>query len=129
MRLLLDSPIVFWWVGGAPALTRRQRNAIERADEAFVSAVTIYELGLKAHMGRLHVAPNFMDELGSALAGSGFSSLPVTAAHMRVAAALPLHHRDPFDRILASQCLTERLTLVTSDRVFRQYEVPLLGAK
>ncbi len=127
MKLLLDSHIVFWWVGAAPELKAAHRRAIEAAEEVFVSAVTLYELGFKANLGKLEVAAAFMAELPRALREAGFTPLAISAEHARVAAALTLHHRDPFDRLLAAQCLSERLTLVTTDPVFKRYRVPLLA--
>ena len=126
MRLLLDSHIVFWWVGDAPRLKRRHRKAIEAADEVFVSAATLFELGFKATLGRLNVDSGFMDDLPGALVRTGFEFLSITPRHAQVAAALPLPHRDPFDRILAGQTIVERLTFVTDDAAFARFGVSLL---
>lgn len=127
MRLLLDSHVVMWWFAGSASLPRKIRSAIESADEVWVSAACAYELGFKARAGKIKVAPEFFEALPGAIAECGFRRLAVTYEHAQGAASLPLHHRDPFDRILAGQALLDGLTLVTVDPVFRRYGVDTLG--
>jgi len=88
---------------------------------------TLYELGIKATLGRLNVESGFMDDLPGALVRTGFDFLSITPRHAQVAAALPLPHRDPFDRILAGQTIVERLTFVT-DAVMLGKICPQRGA-
>ncbi|HEY8583545.1 MAG TPA: type II toxin-antitoxin system VapC family toxin [Capillimicrobium sp.] len=124
MRLLLDSHAVVWWEQGT--LGDRARAWLESAEaEVFVSAVTAWELGIKHAQGRL--------ELGTPLREivevSGFNRLPVTWLHAEAAAALPRHHRDPWDRMLVAQAQTEGLSLVTSDRRLARYAVHTVPAR
>lgn len=123
MRLLLDTHVLIWWDEGE-SLSKRAADAIRRADQVYVSAVTGWEIAIKASLGRIETTRS----VAVATAESGFEELPVRLAHAEALASLPPHHRDPFDRMLVSQALAEGLTLVTRDRALRRYGVKLLGA-
>jgi len=114
MRLLLDTHIFLWAVAGNPRLKPAVRRVIESADQVFVSAASIWELAIKAPLGKIEADP---DELVAAIEASGFLELPVRAAHSAGVARLALHHSDPFDRLLVAQAITEPLKLLTADSV------------
>jgi len=118
MRLLLDTHVYLWVVMGSPSLTAAARSAIESAEQTFVSAASIWEIGIKARLGKIEADP---DELVAAIEQSGFLELPVRAVHAAAAARLPLHHSDPFDRLLAAQAVSEPLRLMTADAVLARY--------
>jgi PIN domain nuclease of toxin-antitoxin system len=90
----------------------------------FVSVASAWELAIKASLGRLRMPPN----LEEALDRKGYQRLGISFAHAAVAGALPRHHGDPFDRMLIAQAQSEGLTLVTRDRVFSAYGIPVLKA-
>lgn len=124
MRLLLDTHVVLWQLGASHRLGRRTEKAIAGAGELLFSVVSFAEIGVKAAIGRLTVDAGLADEvvrLGLRLVG-------LTADHGLAVARLPLHHRDPFDRLLVAQARAEQLTLVTADRRLAQYDVPVLDA-
>lgn len=124
MRLLLDTHVVLWQLSASRRLGRRTEEAIGRASELLFSVVSFAEIGVKAAIGKLTVDAGFSDEvvrLGLRLVG-------LTADHGLAVARLPLHHRDPFDRLLVAQARSEQLTLVTADRRLAQYDVPVLDA-
>jgi PIN domain nuclease of toxin-antitoxin system len=123
VRLLLDTHALIWWDVGA-GLRKEAERAIRDADQVYVSAVSGWEVAIKASLGRLRTRRSMVD----AVVESGFEELPVRLRHSEVLAGLPWHHRDPFDRMLAAQALDESLTLVTRDRAFRPYGVKLLTA-
>lgn len=123
MRLLLDTHIVLWAMADDARLPPVLRDAITRAQALFISAATVWEVAIKASLGKLDVPADLFDR---ALA-AGAQPLPITWTHARAVAGLPHHHADPFDRLLIAQAGTERLTLVSVDRQFRAYDVPLLG--
>jgi PIN domain nuclease of toxin-antitoxin system len=122
VRLLLDSHVFLWWKMSDPRLPSTVVEAVVEAREAWVSAATAWELGLKASLGKLRLPEPVEDGILAA----GFTELPVCFRHTRRAMTLPLHHRDPFDRILVAQALCEGLTLVTHDEAIARYEVPIL---
>ncbi|HXD42308.1 MAG TPA: type II toxin-antitoxin system VapC family toxin [Ramlibacter sp.] len=118
MRLLLDTHIFLWAVAGSRLLKPAARRIIESADEVYVSAASIWEVAIKAGLGKIRADPR---ELTAAIEASGFVELPVSALHAAGVAQLAPHHNDPFDRLLIAQALVEPLKLVTVDEVLAQY--------
>lgn len=126
MRLLLDTNVVLWWQGELSELRSDIRATIRTANEVYVSAASAWEAEIKRSLGKLAFPYSFMDVLGP----NGFRELTVTMQHAAATTALPLHHRDPFDRMLVAQALVEGCTLVTSDRhLAKMYGVPILDAR
>lgn len=125
MRLLLDTHVVLWWFACDRRLAPKVRAAIEDSgNTVFVSAVTGFEIASKKASGKLH-AP---EDLAEQVRANAFEELPITLAHGFEAGSLPLHHKDPFDRILVAQARYEDLTLVTSDRTLSSYDVRMMSA-
>ena len=118
MRLLLDTHIFLWAVAGSPLLKASTRRLLESADEIHVSAASIWEVAIKARLGKIDADPA---ELAAAIEPSGFMHLPVSAAHAAGVALLEAHHNDPFDRLLIAQALAEPLKLVTADALLAMY--------
>ena len=119
MRLLLDTNVVIRWHAGRlrPAAVR----TVQRAELVFVSAVTAWEIAVKRAAGKLR-----MDRLVEDIVTSNkFVPLPVSMRHGDLVRDLPLHHTDPFDRMLIVQALDEGLTILTADRAFELYRVPV----
>ncbi|MFV0257398.1 MAG: type II toxin-antitoxin system VapC family toxin [Acidimicrobiales bacterium] len=125
MRILLDSHVALWWLEDSGSLGVRCRELIEHADEAFFSAVTPWELEIKRGLGKLTMP----DGLPDALASGGFIPLGISVEHAERAPGLPVHHRDPFDRMLIAQAQLEALTLISTDRSFDAYEVEVVDAR
>lgn len=123
MRLLLDTHALLWWLDDAPELSDTARAAIASGGNVvFVSAATIWEIRIKQAIGKLQIPAEFEQVLDE----QGFDSLDVTSRHAHALADLPLHHRDPFDRILIAQARVERLRIVTRDVSFSSYDVPMI---
>ncbi len=118
MRLLLDTHIFLWYLTASRKLPKSVFYRIEIADVVFISAASIWEAGIKIKQGRLQGSTS---DLIAGIASSGFIELPMTATHSALAASLPEHHRDPFDRMLIAQAMSEPLRLLTADGVLRQY--------
>ena len=112
MRILLDTHVFLWWLADDPRLSLAARRRIHDATDVFISSASICEATIKARLGKLDVdAALLVTEIGS----NGFRDLPITAAHAAAVAALPDLHRDPFDRILIAQAMTEPLRFLTAD--------------
>lgn len=129
MKLLLDTHTLLWWVWDSAKLGKQARSLI-LSDETliWVSAASIWEMSIKAPLGRLDRLPPFEDELRIELEQSDFRPLAITFDHARAVSKLPLHHRDPFDRMLIAQARCEDLTLVTADRAIAAYDVRTIDA-
>lgn len=119
---LLDTHVVIWWRTDPQRLSERARDTIATAPLVFVSAASAWEVAIKTALGRIRLPGTF----ASGVRESGFTELPITFAHVEHYQALPLHHRDPFDRMLVVQARAEGLTLVTHDRRFELYDLPIL---
>lgn len=124
MRLLLDTHVLLWLLAGDPRLSSWSRERMVAADERLVSAVTAYEIGLKAAIGKLTIEA----DLDQTLDDFGLERLAVSWAHADHAARLPLHHRDPWDRLLVAQAALEGLTIVTAEPAIERYDVAVLPA-
>jgi PIN domain nuclease of toxin-antitoxin system len=123
--LLLDAHALLWWLADDPTLDDGARSSIaDPSSDVLVSAATVWEIGIKRALGKLE-AP---DGLPEAVDATGFIGLPVTLGDADFAAALPAHHRDPFDRMLVAQAARLGAVIVTRDEAFRPYGIPLLAA-
>ncbi len=118
MRLLLDTHIFLWAVTGAAELKPDTKKVLEAADEVYVSAASIWEISIKAALGKLQAN---VDEMVRAIEQTGFTHLPISATHAAGVFALPMHHNDPFDRLLVAQALAEPLKLLTADPLVARY--------
>ncbi len=120
--LLLDTPTLLWWLADDDKLSPDARNAIKDPTAvAYVSAGSVWEIAIKRSLGKLEISDRW-----HTAAFRDFAELPITADHARRAGELPPHHRDPFDRVLVAQALTEGLTLVTADPAFEPYGVQVV---
>ena len=126
MRMLLDTHVFLWWRMDAPQLEEAARSALtDVRNEIFISAAVAWEIVIKRALGKLE----FHGDVRAAIHEEGFAALPIRVEHCDALAALPPLHRDPFDRVLIAQAVTERMTLVTHDEQVKRYEaVPILSA-
>jgi PIN domain nuclease of toxin-antitoxin system len=122
VRLLLDTHVVLWQLAGTRTLGERAREAIAGAAELAFSVVSFAEIGVKAAVGKLEVP----GDLHEHVLETGVRVLGLSADHGLAVASLPLHHRDPFDRLLIAQARQDGLTLVTADARIHAYEVAVL---
>jgi PIN domain nuclease of toxin-antitoxin system len=118
-HLLLDSHILLWLVAPeAGHLTARTKQMISGAAAVYFSIVSLWEIAIKAAKGQLDID---LDLLLEALDAAGLRELPIKREHIQTLRGLPFHHRDPFDRMLVAQALTEPLHLLTSDAKLKPY--------
>ena len=124
-RLLLDTHALVWWLSDVSRLSQAARAAIaEPRNDIFVSAISGWEIAVKRAKGCM-TAPDHLSEM---IEERGFNHLPLTFHHAEQAGLLPMHHRDPFDRLLVAQAQAEGLVLVTRDARIPHYGIRTLTA-
>lgn len=123
MRLLLDANAFVWWVISSRRLAPTARAAIaDESNEILVGIGAIWELTIKRSLQKLHFPFDFETELRD----ENFQVLPINFAHLRALDVLPLHHRDPFDRLLIAQALAEGIPIATADTRFAAYGIQIV---
>jgi len=128
VRLLLDTHSFLWWVFADPKLSRQARKAIadDEQNDILVSAASVWEIATKFRLGKLPDAGAVARDVVAAMVSEGFDELAITVRHAQRAGDLGGRHRDPFDRMLIAQALTENLVLVSNERAFDAYGVARL---
>ncbi|MEG5160445.1 type II toxin-antitoxin system VapC family toxin [Microcoleus sp. AT3-A2] len=124
-RLLLDTHALIWFVSNDPNLPLSTRDKIESADDVFLSIASLWEMAIKLNIGKLPLQGAFED-IEPQLIAAGITILPLTFADTVQFRYLPLHHRDPFDRILVVQAINHSLVLVSRDVAFDAYDLQRL---
>ena len=120
MQLLLDTHALIWWLSNDSTLSSEAKDAIANPDNiVFVSAASAWEIAIKKSLGKLQVP----DDLKAQIEAKKFTPLAINIDHALTVEKLPLHHQDPFDRILIAQAISENLIVVTRDNKFEAYEV------
>lgn len=124
MRLLLDSHALIWAVDEPTRLTLAAATALQDpANQLLLSAATVWEIAIKVGLRKLIMTLPYRQWMNQAIADLRLSLLPITVEYADVQAGLPDHHRDPFDRLLIAQALTEAISIVSSDPIFDLYGV------
>lgn len=124
LRVLLDTHAFLWWIADSSRLSTTAYNAISQSENSvFVSAATAWEIAIKYRLGKLPEAQAMNYDIVSTIAYQGFSQLPITVQHAHRAGSLHGHHRDPFDRILIAQAMSENLVFISNESLFDRYGV------
>lgn len=126
---LLDTRAFVWWVNGDDRVPQPLRHTLSVAQRVLVSDVSLWELGVKSALGKFQLVPSVRGWFEHHLGLTRFGSLAISRAHLAGVAGLPMHHRDPFDRLLIAQALEEHLTLVTVDGEIQSYSVPTIWSQ
>jgi PIN domain nuclease of toxin-antitoxin system len=123
MEVLLDTHAVVWWFEGASELSKRVSSIIASPGNLIlISAAVGWELAIKVNLGKFNT-PSLVQELHHLVAREGFAELPVSLEHAVRAGMLPLHHRDPFDRLLVAQAQAMGVPILSADRALDAYDV------
>lgn len=126
MKVLIDTQVLFWWYSEPSKLSRSAGSVLEDGSNiVLVSAATAWELAIKVAIGKLNALALILDLVGF-LKEDGFTELPITIQHATRAGLLPLHHRDPFDRLLVAQAQDMGIPVVSSDRLLDRYDIKRL---
>ena len=125
MNILLDTYVLIWALENNSTLSDNARNAIvDGSNMVFVSSATVWKINIKRSIGKLDVPDNLLDEIKN----HRFTPLDINYDHAQLAGKLPYIHKDPFDRILIAQAITEKLVLATRDESIIKYDVKILKA-
>ena len=128
MRLLVDTNVFLAQIHGED-IDPAWAEAIDTADQVFLSVGSIWEIAMKHRKGKLDLREDPSTVVHAGMERLQLMPLDITPRHVLATSGLALHHKDPFDRLYIAQALCERLTIVTSDRNMRRYDVPIFGQK
>lgn len=125
MKLLLDSHVLLWW--DEDKLPDSIRTAcLDEENSLFISAATVWELQIKESLGKLNLRTSVKTLVEEQLDLNGLNLLPVSLANIWALSKLPRHHGDPFDRMLVAQARCEGMSIVSADKIMREYPVEVL---
>jgi len=125
MTYLLDTHTLIWFLENDPRLPPITRTQIETTPTIFISIVSLWEIAIKANIGKLALSFPF-NTIEPNLITVGITQLPITFKDIEIYLSLPLHHRDPFDRILIAQAINYSLTLISQDVQMDAYSIQRL---
>ena len=129
MNLIVDTHIAIWFVTDSHQLSKSDKNLIENpGNRCFISVASLWEMGIKYSLGKLKLKTE-LKKIFELFSESGFILLPVTPEHILTNAALPFHHRDPFDRLILAQAKREGFSVLSKDKDFEKYNINLIRNK
>jgi len=130
MRFLLDTHAFLWFIEGSDRLSAHARELIEDTEnERLLSVGSLWEMSIKASLGRLTLRLSFTDLVSKQVLGNDIQLLPIRPAHLDVQKELLFHHRDPFDRLIIAQSIAESIPVVTRDAAFESYSAEVIWRK
>lgn len=128
MKLLLDTHTFLWFIEGSSNLSDRARTLIEdQNNQSFLSVASLWQISIKVSIGKLEIGMAFTELVQRQVYENAIEVLEIRPEHLGTLVQLPFHHKDPFDRLLIAQSLSESMPMVTRDSAFRNYSVTLLG--
>jgi PIN domain nuclease of toxin-antitoxin system len=125
VKLLLDTNAMLWIAAGDPSVGDAVRAALDSADQVLFSVASLWEVAIKVSLQKLAPIP----ELAETFQAQGATRLGIEDPHLEILQTLPFLHRDPFDRLIIAQAKSENLTVVTADRTFTRYGIPVLDVR
>jgi PIN domain nuclease of toxin-antitoxin system len=123
--LLLDTHAFIWYSENDPKLPNRLKTEIEKADQVYISIASLWEIAIKLSIKKLSLLSSY-ESIEDSLEPAGISLLPISFADTVQVMNLPLHHRDPFDRIIIAQAINRSIIVVSGDSVFKAYPIQVL---
>lgn len=123
MKFLLDTHTFLWFIDDSPQLSQKGKALLEANNALLLSIASLWEIAIKLSLGKLTVKMPTEVLMTQQLTCNDIDVLPITVAHLLVVSTLPLHHRDPFDRLLIAQAIVEQTPIVSADPAFDAYPV------
>ena len=127
MKVLLDTQVFLWMHAEAGRLGRLKSVILDSSNDLFLSAASAWEIAIKHGVGKLNLPEIPRNYVPSRMLANGIRGLEILHTHALAMSSLPLHHRDPFDRLLVAQCEIEDMSLATADPVFNLYSDRILS--
>lgn len=129
MDILLDTHSFMWFVNGHPSLTEKAKEVIESTDnQRFLSVASLWEMAIKINIGKLSLSEPY-HLVKQQIINNNIELLPIEFEHTLQLVSLPLHHRDPFDRLIIAQAMSETMAVVTKDENFKHYPIEIIWHK
>jgi PIN domain nuclease of toxin-antitoxin system len=126
MRYLIDTHILIWYINGDKNLSDKQIHLIENpGNKLVISIVSFWELTVKLSLNKLRLDKD-LRQIEEYILERDFEILNISFDHLNTLSELPHHHKDPFDRLLIAQAITENLTIISADQHFTAYPVPVI---
>jgi len=127
MKLLLDTHALIWFFNGDSKLSDRAKEAfLNRDNKLYFSKASLWEITIKISLGKLMLAENWLTVIEKEMVSNGIQWLEIEIDHCEILTELPFHHRDPFDRLLISQAISESMGIVSIDGQFSQYPLDII---
>ena len=127
MKLLLDTHALIWLIGGDKRLGEQAKKAfLNQNNSLFFSKASLWEMTTKISLGKLVLAERWLTVIEKEMISNGIQWLEIEIDHLKTLADLPFHHRDPFDRLLISQAISESMSIVSIDNQFSQYPLDII---
>ncbi|MFK7972934.1 MAG: type II toxin-antitoxin system VapC family toxin [Bacteroidia bacterium] len=124
MAYLIDTHTLIWYAEGSSKLSLKAKNILDSKNiNKFISIASVWEMGIKSQLGKLRFSPSFETFIRNEISLVGYQVLPANLSHIILIEQLELHHKDPFDRLIIAQSITESLPVVTIDEKFKHYNV------
>ncbi|NJM19867.1 MAG: type II toxin-antitoxin system VapC family toxin [Richelia sp. RM2_1_2] len=123
MRFLIDTHTFLWFIHDSPKLSANAKNLLESDNDLWVSIVSLWEIAIKVNISKLTLPNNYENFIPEQLTVNDIEILPIKMAHLAIYTTLPLHHRDPYDRLLIAQAMTEKVSIISADVAFDSYSV------
>lgn len=121
MKLLLDTHTFLWFIDDNPKLSAAAKKLLESDVDLMVSAASLWEIAIKVSIGKLTLTQPFQEFIPDQLTRNSVKLLEISIAHLAVVSSLPFHHRDPFDRLMVAQAISEKVPIVSVDDKFDLY--------
>ena len=127
MKVLLDTHTLLWFIHGDERLSPRSREIIlDHLSQLYYSMVSIWEITIKESLGKIELSKNWLGTIESELIANGVQRAVIDFKTFKTLSSLPFHHRDPFDRLLISQAMSNDMTLLSRDTILKQYTVNVI---
>ena len=127
MKLLLDTHALIWFISGDNKLGEQAKEAFLNQDNMlYFSKVSLWEMTIKISLGKLILAEHWLTAIEKEMISNGIQWLDIDIDHCKTLADLPFHHRDPFDRLLISQAISESMSIISIDRQFSHYPLDII---